>query len=179
MFYQFLIALQGCQVSILIVLFCCCMSEYWSDQISRSVVSDSLRPHESKHARPPCPPPTFGVHPDSRPSSQSIPSVQCSAKVRWCRPFNILCGICSSVLNVFLLVQHVQREIYLNLTLILDFSIFVFPSGCVWLCLSVCVCVCVCVCLGVYVCERAFIILLCDHKIRILVISYLSFTTNF
>ena len=41
-----------------------------SDQISRSVVSDSLRPHESQHARPPCPPPTPGVHSDSRPSSQ-------------------------------------------------------------------------------------------------------------
>ena len=41
-----------------------------SDQISRSVVSDSLRPHESQHARPPCPSPTPGVHPHSRPSSQ-------------------------------------------------------------------------------------------------------------
>ena len=39
-------------------------------QISRSVVSDSLRPHESQHARPPCPSPTPGVHSDSRPSSQ-------------------------------------------------------------------------------------------------------------
>ena len=29
---------------------------------SRSVVSDSLRPHESQHARPPCPSPTPGVH---------------------------------------------------------------------------------------------------------------------
>ena len=29
-----------------------------SDQISRSVVSDSFRPHESQHARPPCPSPT-------------------------------------------------------------------------------------------------------------------------
>ena len=29
-----------------------------SDQLSCSVVSDSLRPHESKHARPPCPSPT-------------------------------------------------------------------------------------------------------------------------
>ena len=36
------------------------------DQISRSVVSDSLRPHESQHARPPCPSPTPGVHSDSR-----------------------------------------------------------------------------------------------------------------
>ena len=34
-----------------------------------SVVSDSLRPHESQHARPPSPSPTPGVHSDSRPSS--------------------------------------------------------------------------------------------------------------
>ena len=33
-----------------------------SDQISRSVMSDSLRPHESQHARPPCPSPTPRVH---------------------------------------------------------------------------------------------------------------------
>ena len=39
-----------------------------SDQISCSVVSDSLRPHESQHARPPCPSPTPGVHSDSCPS---------------------------------------------------------------------------------------------------------------
>ena len=45
-----------------------------SDQISHSVVSDSLRPHESQHARLPCPSPTPGVHWDSRPSSQ------------WCHP---------------------------------------------------------------------------------------------
>ena len=37
-------------------------SQIGSDQISRSVVSDSLRPHESQHARPPCPSPTPGVH---------------------------------------------------------------------------------------------------------------------
>ena len=36
-----------------------------SVQLSRSVVSDSLRPHELQHARPPCPSPTPGVHPDS------------------------------------------------------------------------------------------------------------------
>ena len=38
--------------------------------VSHSVVSDSLRPHESQHARPPCSSPTPGVHSDSRPSSQ-------------------------------------------------------------------------------------------------------------
>ena len=36
--------------------------QFSSVQISRSVVSDSLRPHESQHARPPCPSPTPGVH---------------------------------------------------------------------------------------------------------------------
>ena len=41
-----------------------------SDQISHSVASDSLQPHESQHERPPCPSPTPGVHPDSYPSSQ-------------------------------------------------------------------------------------------------------------
>ena len=37
---------------------------FWfsSVQFSRSVVSDSLRSHESQHARPPCPSPTPGVH---------------------------------------------------------------------------------------------------------------------
>ena len=41
-----------------------------SVQFSRSVMSDSLRLHESQQARPPCPSPTPGVHSDSRPSSQ-------------------------------------------------------------------------------------------------------------
>ena len=45
-----------------------------SVQFSRSVVSDSLWPHESQHARPPCPSPTPGVHSNSCPSS------------RWCHP---------------------------------------------------------------------------------------------
>ena len=41
-----------------------------SVQFSCSVVSDSLRPHESQHARPPCPSPTPGVYTNSCPSSQ-------------------------------------------------------------------------------------------------------------
>ena len=45
-----------------------------SVQFSRSVMSDSLRPHELQHARPPWPSPTPGVHSDSHPSSQ------------WCHP---------------------------------------------------------------------------------------------
>ena len=45
-----------------------------SVQFSRSVVPDSLQPHEPQHARPPCPSPSPGVHSDLRPSSQ------------WCHP---------------------------------------------------------------------------------------------
>ena len=42
--------------------------------ISHSIVSDSLRPHEFQHAKPPCPSPTPGVHSNSRPLN------------RWCHP---------------------------------------------------------------------------------------------
>ena len=45
-----------------------------SVQFSRSVVSDSLRPHEPQHARPSCPSPTPRVYTDSCPLSQ------------WCHP---------------------------------------------------------------------------------------------
>ena len=48
--------------------------QFSSVQFSRSVVSDSLQPHESQHARPPYPSPTPGVHSDSHPSSW------------WCHP---------------------------------------------------------------------------------------------
>ena len=40
-----------------------------SVQFSRSVVSDSLRPHEVQHTRPPCPSPTPRVHPNPCPLS--------------------------------------------------------------------------------------------------------------
>ena len=52
-----------------------------SVQFSRSVVSDSLQSHESKHARPPCLSPTPGVHSDSCPSSQ------------WCHPAISCCVV--------------------------------------------------------------------------------------
>jgi len=43
--------------------------QFSSVQFSRSVMSNSLRPRESQHTRPPCPSSTPGVHSDSRPSS--------------------------------------------------------------------------------------------------------------
>ena len=45
-----------------------------SVQFSHSVVSDSLWPHESQHARPPCLSPSPGVHSDSRPLESVMPS---------------------------------------------------------------------------------------------------------
>ena len=41
-----------------------------SVQFSPSVMSDSLRPHGLQHARPPCPSPTPGVHPNPCPLSR-------------------------------------------------------------------------------------------------------------
>ena len=59
------------------------LKEISSVQFSHSVMSDSLRPHESQHSRPPCSSPSPGVHSDSRPSS------------RWCHP-----AISSSVVPI-------------------------------------------------------------------------------
>ena len=44
--------------------------QFSSVQFSCSVVSDSLRPHELQHARPPCPSPTPRFHSDSHPLSR-------------------------------------------------------------------------------------------------------------
>ena len=54
--------------------FLCTVLSSPSVKFSRSVMSDSLQPHESQHARPPCPSPSPGIHSDSRPLSP------------WCHP---------------------------------------------------------------------------------------------
>ena len=84
-------------------------SKYGSSvQFSRLVVSDSLRPHESQHARPPCPSPAPGVHSDSCPSSP------------WCHP-----AISSSVVPFASCPQSLPAFNYYD---------FFEPSGrCVWL----------------------------------------------
>ena len=52
-----------------------------SVQFSCSVMSDSLRPHEWQHARPPCPSPAPRVYPNSCPSSWWCHSVISSSVV--------------------------------------------------------------------------------------------------
>ena len=67
--------------------------QFSSFQLSRSVVSNSLQPHELQHARPPCPSPTLGVHS----SSLSIESVMPSSHLILCCPLLLLPPIPPSI----------------------------------------------------------------------------------
>ena len=62
-------------------------------QFSCSVLSDSLQPHESQHAGPPCPSPTPGVHSNSL----SVESVMLSSHLILCHPFLFLPPIPPSI----------------------------------------------------------------------------------
>ena len=64
-----------------------------SVQYSHSVMSDSLRPHELQHARPPCPSPTPGVYSNSCP----LKSVMPSNHLILCRPLLLLPSISPSI----------------------------------------------------------------------------------
>ena len=74
-----------------------CQITIFAVQFSRSVVSDSLRPHELQHARPPCPSPTPSVHPNSCPSSW------------WCHP-----AISSSVIPFSSCPQSLPASVFPN-----------------------------------------------------------------
>ena len=88
-------------------------------QFSCSVMSDSLWPHGSRHARPPCPSPTPGVHLKSCPSSW------------WCHP-----TISSSVVPFFSCPQSFpalgsfqMSQLFSSVAKVLDFSFNVNPSN--------------------------------------------------
>ena len=67
----------------------CTLNRLSSVQFSRSVVSDSLRPHESQHARPPCPSPTPQLSPtlcnpvDCRPPCSSVRRILQARILEW------------------------------------------------------------------------------------------------
>ena len=72
-------SIRAIELSILIYPHAISIQRYelWASQValssvqfSRSVMSDSLRPHESQHARPPCPSPTPRVHSKNSPAKQ-------------------------------------------------------------------------------------------------------------
>ena len=62
-----------------------------SVQFCRSVVSDSLQPHESQHARPPCPSPRSSL------KLMSLESVMASSHLILCRPLFLLPPIPPSI----------------------------------------------------------------------------------
>ena len=70
----------------------CLGLQFSSAQFSRSVISDSLQPHESQHAKPPCPSPTPGVY-----SNSSIESVMPSSHLIFCHPLLLLPPIPPSI----------------------------------------------------------------------------------
>ena len=87
---------------------------FTSVQFSHSVVSDTLRPHESQHARPPCPSPTPGVHSNSRPLSQ------------WCH-----LGISSSVVPLSSCLKSLpasESAIHMRWPKYWSFSFSIIPS---------------------------------------------------
>ena len=94
-----------------------------SDQISRSVMSDSLRPHESQHTRPPCPSPTHGVHWDSYPSSQWCHSAISSSVIPFSSCPQSLKLLCSSLNNKCFLPYYALPDfLFFNFILFLNFT---------------------------------------------------------
>ena len=67
-------ALISCATKYIHVAYLCYYIIVCISSVQCSVVSDSLRPHGLQHARRPCPSPTPGAYPISRPLS------------RWCHP---------------------------------------------------------------------------------------------
>ena len=85
-------AMEPCSCHFPIGALTWCLILLLSDQIRRSVVSDSLWPHESQHTRPPCPSQTPRIHSDSRPSSR-----WCHPAISSCRPLLFLPPIPPSI----------------------------------------------------------------------------------
>ena len=71
----------------------CTLIRFSSVQFSRSIISDSLRPHELQHVRPSCPSPTPRVHSDSRPFESVMPS----SHLILCRPLLLLPSVFPSI----------------------------------------------------------------------------------
>ena len=82
-----------------------CKYQFGSVQFSLSVVSNSLRPHELQHARPPCSSPTPGAYPNSCPLS------------RWCHPNHLT--LCRSLLllpSIFPSIRVLSNESALRIS---------------------------------------------------------------
>ena len=86
-------------------------------QFSRSVVSNSLRPHELQHARPPCPSQTPGVHPNPCPLS------------RWCLQPSHPLSSPSPALNLFQYQGLYESALHIRWPKYWSFSFNISPSN--------------------------------------------------
>ena len=96
-----------------------------SVQFSRSVVSDSLRPHELQHARPPCPSPTPRIHPNP------CPMVMPSNHLILCCPLLLLPSTIPSIM-VFSneSALHIRWPKYWSFSYIYQNFIFLWMNFC-------------------------------------------------
>ena len=95
------------------------LTAFSSVQFSRSVVSDSLWPHESQHSRPPCPSPTPGVL-----KLMSTESVMPSNHLILCHPLLLLPSIFPSI-RVF----SSESVLFIRWTKYWSFSFNISPTN--------------------------------------------------
>ena len=98
----------------------CVNRQLSSVQVSRPVMSDSLRPHKLQHARPPCPSPTPGVHSNSCPLSW------------WCHPSHlILCHplLLLSPIPPNIRVFSIESTLHMRWPKYWSFSFSISPSS--------------------------------------------------
>ena len=100
-----------------------------SVQFSRSVMSDSLRPHELQHARPPCPSPIPGVH-----SWGLLPTADCTLRIAFKFSF-VTFLVVSTLVYKEVEIEYCTRETYIMFqenvpsiqNKILESFLFAFP----------------------------------------------------
>ena len=87
-----------------------------SVQFSRSVVSDSLQPHEMQHAMPPCPSPTPRVHPNPCPLSRWCHSTTSSSVVPFSSSTESANGVekCLFKFFVHFICQFTELQVFIH-----------------------------------------------------------------
>ena len=93
-------------------------------------MSDSLRPCEVQHARPPCPSPTPGVHPNSRPSSRAWWAAVYGVAQGWTRLMRLSSSISSLEKCLFSSLVHFLIGSCIFLELSCRSCLYIFEISC-------------------------------------------------
>ena len=89
-------------------------THWWSAQLSRSVVSNSLRPHGLQHGRPPCPSPAPGVYSNSRTLLVGMQNGEMTWKTIW----QLLTNLNINLLYdpaILVLCIHIEIKAYIHI----------------------------------------------------------------